>query len=123
MTRTATPPPSVAKLCRHITHHLRLGKKKVVLARFARNQRLADAIYLWACATLTTSPGAQAFHDVHRAAGDTHHAALRALGNRLVASSTAALNITASTTKPSPGATAPRTKSAKPLDKLGPWDA
>jgi transposase len=60
------------------------GTKRVVLARYARNQRLADAIYLWAFATLTTSPGARRFYDTHRAAGDTHHAALRALGNRLV---------------------------------------
>ena len=60
------------------------GTKRVVLARYARNQRLADAIYLWAFATLTASPGARAFYDTHRAAGDTHHAALRALGNRLI---------------------------------------
>jgi hypothetical protein len=56
----------------------------VVLARFARNDRLADAIYRWAFAALTASPGARAFYDAHRDAGDTHHAALRALGNRLV---------------------------------------
>ena len=60
------------------------GTKRVVLARYARNQRLADAIYLWAFASLNASPGARAFYDTHRAAGDTHHAALRALGNRLV---------------------------------------
>jgi hypothetical protein len=60
------------------------GTKRVVLARYARNQRLADAIYLWAFAALTASPGARRFYDTHRAAGDTHHAALRALGNRLV---------------------------------------
>ena len=60
------------------------GTKRVVLARYARNMRLADAIYLWAFASLTTSPGARAFYDAHRHAGDTHHAALRALGNRLV---------------------------------------
>jgi hypothetical protein len=60
------------------------GTKRVVLARYARNQRLADAIYLWAFASLTASPGARAYYDAHRAAGDTHHAALRALGNRLV---------------------------------------
>jgi hypothetical protein len=60
------------------------GTKRVVLARHIRNRRLADAIYLWAFAALTASPGARAFYDDHRAAGDTHHAALRALGNRLV---------------------------------------
>jgi hypothetical protein len=60
------------------------GTRRVVLARHVRNQRLADAIYLWAFAALTTSPGARAYYDTRRAAGDTHHAALRALGNRLV---------------------------------------
>ena len=60
------------------------GKSHVVLARYARNRRLADACYQWAFATLTASPGARAFYDQHRAAGDTHHRALRALANRLV---------------------------------------
>jgi hypothetical protein len=55
-----------------------------VLARSARNHRLADAIYMWAFAALTASPGARGLYDTRRAAGDTHHAALRALGNRLV---------------------------------------
>jgi alpha-beta hydrolase superfamily lysophospholipase len=54
------------------------------LARHVRNHRLADAVYLWAFAALTASPGARAFYDAHRAAGDTHHQALRVLGNRLV---------------------------------------
>jgi hypothetical protein len=60
------------------------GTKRVVLARFARNRRLADATYLWAFSALTKSPGARALYDRHRAAGDTHHQALRALANRLV---------------------------------------
>ena len=60
------------------------GTRRVVLARHARNKRLADAIYLWAFSALSTSPGARAYYDQHRAAGDTHHQALRALGNRLV---------------------------------------
>ena len=60
------------------------GTKKAVLARHVRNRRLADAIYLWAFAALTASPGARALYDQHRAAGATHHTALRALGNRLV---------------------------------------
>jgi hypothetical protein len=33
------------------------GKSRVVLARYARNRRLADACYLWAFAALTTRPG------------------------------------------------------------------
>ena len=60
------------------------GKHRVVLARYARNKRLADACQQWAFCALTTSPGARMFYDQHRSAGDTHHRALRALGNRLV---------------------------------------
>jgi Transposase IS116/IS110/IS902 family len=60
------------------------GTRRVVLARHVRNRQLTDAIYLWAFAALTASPGARAFYDAHRTAGDTHHAALRALENRLV---------------------------------------
>ncbi len=59
------------------------GTKRVVLARHARNKRLADAIYLWAFSAISISPGARAFYDHRRAAGDTHQA-LRALGNHLV---------------------------------------
>ena len=43
------------------------GKHHVVLARYARNHRLADACYRWAFAALTASPGARAFYDEHRA--------------------------------------------------------
>jgi len=60
------------------------GTKKTVLARHVRNHRLADAIYLWAFASLTASPGARSYYDARRAVGDGHHQALRALGNRLV---------------------------------------
>ncbi|HZC39556.1 MAG TPA: IS110 family transposase [Streptosporangiaceae bacterium] len=59
------------------------GTRQAVLARHARNKRLADAIYLWAFTAITASPGARTYYDQHRAAGDTHHQALRALGNRL----------------------------------------
>jgi hypothetical protein len=60
------------------------GRKRTVLARHVRNRRLYDAIDQWAFCALTNSPGARAFYDQHRAAGDLHHQALRALGNRLV---------------------------------------
>jgi hypothetical protein len=60
------------------------GKSRVVLARYARNRRLADACYLWAFAALTASPGARTFYENRRASGDTHNRALRALANRLV---------------------------------------
>jgi transposase len=60
------------------------GTHRVVLARFARNQRLADACHLWAFASLTASPGARRSYDAQRARGKTHNQALRSLGNRLV---------------------------------------
>lgn len=60
------------------------GTKRIVMARFVRNRRLADALYLQAFAALSCSPGARAYYDAHRAKGSSHHQALRALGNRLV---------------------------------------
>jgi len=60
------------------------GTRRVVLARVARNRRLADACYLWAFSALSASPGARAYYDARRARGATHHQALRALANRLV---------------------------------------
>lgn len=60
------------------------GKSRVVLARHARNKRLADALHQQAFAALTASPGARTFYDHHRARGATHHQALRTLSNRLV---------------------------------------
>jgi transposase len=60
------------------------GKKKAVLARFVRNDRLADALHQQAFCALTASPGARAYYDELRARGQGHHAALRQLSNRLV---------------------------------------
>jgi transposase len=60
------------------------GKRQLVVARLARNRRLADACYLWAFSALTCSPGARGYYDRCRAAGQTHPQALRALANRLV---------------------------------------
>ena len=60
------------------------GRKHAVLARHVRNRRLYDALDQWAFCSLTRSPGARAFYDQRRAAGDLHHQALRALANRLV---------------------------------------
>ncbi len=60
------------------------GKSRVVLARHTRNRRLGDALYQQAFCALSASPGARAYYDEHRARGNTHHQALRALGNRLV---------------------------------------
>ena len=60
------------------------GKKRAVLARHVRNRRLYDAVDQWAFCALQQSPGARMFYDQRRDAGDLHHQALRALGNRLV---------------------------------------
>ena len=60
------------------------GRKKVVLARYARNDRHADALHQQAFCALSSSPGARAYYDSLRARGTGHHAALRQLGNRLV---------------------------------------
>jgi hypothetical protein len=60
------------------------GKKKVVTARFIRNQRLIDALMAQAFAALSVSPGARALYDAERARGTEHNAALRKLANRLV---------------------------------------
>jgi len=60
------------------------GKKKVVAARFIRNDRLIDALMAWAFASLNGSPGARAFYDEQRAKGLEHNDALRRLANRLV---------------------------------------
>jgi hypothetical protein len=60
------------------------GNKRVVLARYARNHRLADALHQQAFCALTASPGARGYYHTLRARGIGHHAALRQLANRLV---------------------------------------
>ena len=60
------------------------GTKKVVLARYARNDRLGDAVQRWAFGAMRGSPGARAYYDAMRARKIGHHAALRQLANRLV---------------------------------------
>ncbi len=60
------------------------GKRKVVAARFIRNDRLTDALMAQAMSALNASPGARALYDAERASGTEHNAALRKLANRLV---------------------------------------
>ena len=60
------------------------GKKKIVLARYARNKRLGDALQQWAFCSLRGSPGARAYYKQLRARNIGHQAALRQLANRLV---------------------------------------
>jgi hypothetical protein len=60
------------------------GQSRIVLARFARNRRLADACEQWAFCALNASPGARRYYDQLRARGKTHRQALRQVANRLV---------------------------------------
>jgi hypothetical protein len=71
---TAKQGPGIHKVLTDITKTS--GTKRVVLARFARNRRLGDALLLQAFAALNNSPGARAFDDRQRARGT--------LANRLV---------------------------------------
>lgn len=61
----------------------RSGKSELVVAhRLACNGYLRDAVQQWAFCSLRGSAWARDFYDTQRARGKTHHAALRALGNR-----------------------------------------
>lgn len=61
----------------------RSGKSEFVVAhRLACNRHLRDAVQTWAFCSLGRSDWAREFYDSHRARGKTHHATLRALGNR-----------------------------------------
>ena len=60
------------------------GRSLVVLARVARNRRLADACERWAFCSLNASPGARRYYDALRARGKTHSQATRQLANRWV---------------------------------------
>jgi hypothetical protein len=83
-TRTDTPTPSLAKLRRNITPDRPLGQETRRAGPPRPNRRLYDAVDQWAFCALSSSPGARAFYDQQRAAEESHHQALRALGNRLV---------------------------------------
>ena len=65
-----------------VTHQS--GKLRLVTARRARNQRLADTCYRWAFCSLHASAGARAYYDALRARGKGHHAAIWQLANRWV---------------------------------------
>jgi Transposase/Transposase IS116/IS110/IS902 family len=60
------------------------GKKKVVTARYIRNDRLTDALMAQAFTALSVSPGARALYDAERARGTEYSPALRKVANRLV---------------------------------------
>lgn len=61
----------------------RSGKSDFVVARrLAHNHHLGAAVHQWAFCSLLRSGWAREFYDAKIAAGKSHHAALRALGNR-----------------------------------------
>lgn len=61
------------------------GRKHVVVARFARNRRLADACDRWAGCALSNEPGARAYHAAHNPDPETTRKhARRKLANKLV---------------------------------------
>lgn len=61
----------------------RSGKSEFVVAhRLACNRHLRDAVQQWAFCSLNSSGWAREFYNSHRTRGKTHHATLRALGNR-----------------------------------------
>jgi hypothetical protein len=61
----------------------RSGRSEFTIARrLAYNRHLGEAVQQWAFCSLTRSAWAREFYDTKTAAGDSHHAALRKLGNR-----------------------------------------
>ena len=61
----------------------RSGRSEFTIARrLACNRHLGEAVQQWAFCSLSRSAWAREFYDAKTAAGDTHHAALRKLGNR-----------------------------------------
>ena len=55
-----------------------------MLARYARNRRLGDALQQWAFCSMRGSAGARTYYKTLRGRGVGHQAALRQLANRWV---------------------------------------
>ena len=97
------------------------GKRKVVAARFIRNNRLTDALMAQALSALSASPGARALYDAERPAapGTTPPCANSPTG--WSASSTDASKPAPSTTRQPPGRTRKRLLNlTSPLDTCAP---
>ena len=61
----------------------RSGRSEFTIARrLAYNRHLGEAVHQWAFCSLSRSAWAREFYDTKTATGDSHHAALRKLGNR-----------------------------------------
>ena len=63
----------------------RSGAFAQISMRRACNERLRDAVFFWAFASITRDPRARALYDRLRAKGHNHARALRGLGDRLLA--------------------------------------
>jgi hypothetical protein len=74
--------PSLAKLCRHVTHHPSLGHQTGRAGPL--HPQPASPTPSSGPSPPTASPGARSLLGHPPRREDTHHAALRALGNRLV---------------------------------------
>lgn len=97
------------------------GKRKLVLARYAGNNRLADALHQQAFSALRASVGARAYYDALRARGVGHHAALRQLANRLVGILHGCLKTTPAMTRRPLGRSTRKQKQLR-LDSQTTWD-
>ena len=97
------------------------GTKRVVLARYARNRRLGDALFLQAYAALNAhpAPGPSTTDSAPAAPPTTKPSAPSRTGSS--ASSTAACQPTPATTNTAPG-TPNQTNSALQLDRFLSWD-
>jgi len=60
------------------------GKKKLVLMRYACNQRLRDAMHHWAMGSMMKDPRSKQQYQKMRADEQNHSRALRGLGDRLI---------------------------------------
>ena len=73
----------------------------------------------WAVAALSVSPGARAYYDQRRAAGDTHDAALRHLASKLIGQLHHCLAHRLLATRKPPGPSPKTTKTASRLTQRG----
>lgn len=111
----------IASALRRGGRQLNIDKRAEQIQQILRREHLTQpATVANAYGTIVVSlvRGARALYDTRRAAGDTNNAALRAVANRLVGTSTAASATAPSTTSTPPGATAP----TSPLDITRTWD-
>jgi hypothetical protein len=119
MTQAGMPTPSLARAtpARHPSPGV--GQRKAVLARCARNRRLADACYLWAVASLTAGQVlARSMTSDGPPATPTTEPLEEPWPTAWSAFFTAVSVTVPSMTKPSPGSTGWN----RLLDSYGPWD-